>query len=182
MLDISAGLALDSLEGILAGSARDKVIVPGKSRESELVRRLADPDEDRRMPLQDKPLSPPQQELVRRWIDSGAPQGNPAGTVGQGCRDIAPRKVRWVRSLDVPLPCDVKLAADSLDAPKGGPLAVSLRVGPLPAVTALAFRGDGRLLAVGTYGQVRLVGPAGRRPGGCRRGTSRPGSRPGVQP
>src|ERR1017187_665670 len=60
MLDISAGLALDSLEGTLAGSARDKVIVPGKSRDSELVRRLADQDEDRRMPLQDKPLALPQ--------------------------------------------------------------------------------------------------------------------------
>ena len=106
-----------------------------------------------------------QLELVRRWIDSGSPKGNAAATAGKSTA-TPPRKVRWVRSLDVPLPCEVKLAPGSLDAPKGGALAVSLRVGPLPAVTALAFRGDGRLLAVGSYGQVLLWdlqdgGPAG---------------------
>jgi WD40 repeat protein len=165
MLDLSGGLALDSLEGILAGSARDKVIVPGKARDSELVRRLADPDEDRRMPLQDKPLSPEQLEVVRRWIDSGSPRGTSPAPMDKAAA-ASPRKVRWVRSLDVLLPCDVKLAPGSLDAPEGGTLAVGLRVGPLPAVTALSFRGDGRLLAVGSYGQVLLWdlydgGPAG---------------------
>ncbi len=49
-----------------------------------------------------------------------------------------------------------------LNAPKGGALAVSLAAGPLPAVTALAFRGDcaaacGRDLRPG-----RLVGPSRR--------------------
>jgi WD40 repeat protein len=56
----------------------------------------------------------------------------------------------------VVLQCDVKLAPGTAVAPKGGPLSVSLRVGPLPAVTALSFRGDGRLLAVGSFGQVIL--------------------------
>ncbi len=155
MLDISAGLALDSLESILAGSARDKVIVPGKAPQSELVRRLADPDEDRRMPLQDEPLSSSQQELVRRWIDAGAPRGTAQAPAGKAAL-AEPRRALFVRSLDVDLPCDAKLAPGSPDAPKGGALAVSLRVGPLPAVTALAFRGDSRLLAVATYGQVVL--------------------------
>jgi hypothetical protein len=168
MLDLSGGLALDSLEGILAGSARDKVIVPGKSSDSELVRRLTDPDEDRRMPLQDKPLSALQLDLVRRWIDSGLPEGTAPAAAGTSAVNT-PQRIRWVRSLDVPLPCEVKLAAGSLDAPKGGPLAVSLRVGPLPAVTALSFRGDGRLLAVGTYGQVVLWDLQEGRPAGSIR-------------
>ncbi len=86
MVDISGGLALDSLEGILAGSARHKVIVPGKSGQSELVRRLADPDEDRRMPLQDKPLAPAQLELVARWIDAGAPRGSVQAIARKGRR------------------------------------------------------------------------------------------------
>jgi WD40 repeat protein len=154
-LDISAGLALDTLEGILAGSARDKVIVPGKASQSELARRLADPDEDRRMPLQDQPLSSSQQRLVRRWIDAGAPRGTPAAPAGNTAL-AEPRRPRFVRSLDVTVPCEVTLAPGSPGAPRGGALAVSLRVGPLPAVTALAFRGDSRLLAVATYGQVVL--------------------------
>jgi hypothetical protein len=155
MLDISAGLALDSLEGILAGSARDKVIVPGKALKSELVRRLADQDEDRRMPLQEKPLSSSEQALVARWIDAGAPRGAAAATAAKAAK-LEPRRVRFVRALDVELPCDVKLGPGTPDAPKGGALTSSLRIGPLPPVTALAFRGDSRLLAVGTYGQVIL--------------------------
>jgi hypothetical protein len=154
-LDVSGGLALDSLEAILAGTAREKVVVPGRSGESELVRRLADGDEERRMPLQDKPLPEPQQELVRRWINAGAPRGAAVASAGPS-GDARPRKVRWVRSLDVALPCEVKLSAGSSIAPKGGALCVSIRIGPLPPVTALAFSGDERLLAVATYGQVVL--------------------------
>ena len=91
----------------------------GKARESELVRRLADPDEDRRMPLQDKPLSPPQWS----WCAAGSTRARPEAQRPRRRGKAAaspPRKVRWVRSLDVPLPCEVKLAAGSLDAPKGG--------------------------------------------------------------
>jgi hypothetical protein len=155
MLDISGGLALDSLEGILAGSARDKVIAPGKARQSELLRRLADPDEDRRMPRGEEPLPSAQIELIGRWIDAGAPKGTappPAGAAAPS----PPNRVHFIRSLDVSLPCDVKLPPGSAGAPKGGPLELSLAAGPLPAVTALAFRGDSRLLAVGTFGQVVL--------------------------
>jgi WD40 repeat protein len=173
MLDISAGLALDSLDGILAGSARAKVIVPGKSSDSELVRRLAEKDEDRRMPLQDQPLAPPQQELIKRWIDSGAPKGRVTAAAATAA-SARPHHVRWVRSNDVRLPCDVKLAAGSAGAPKGGALSMTLRVGPLPAVTSLAFRGDGGLLAVGTYGQVVLWDLHEGRPSGALRDLAGP--------
>ncbi len=153
MVDISGGLALDSLEGILAGSARHKVIAPGKSGQSEIMRRLADPDEDRRMPLQDKPLAPAELELVARWIDAGTPRSSAQATPGKVAGSVLPR-VRFIRTLEVNLPTDVKLAAGSSLAAKGGALSLSLPVGPLPAVSAVAFRGDSRLLAVGTYGQV----------------------------
>src|SRR5262249_44953046 len=76
-LDLSGGLALDRWEAARAGTARHKVILPGRSAESELVRRLADPDDERRMPLQDAPLPDPQRELIRRWIDGRAPQSTP---------------------------------------------------------------------------------------------------------
>src|SRR4051812_27798654 len=61
--DISAGLALDTFEAALAGTQNHKVVVAGKAAESELFRRLTDEDEDRRMPLLDKPLSAPQVDL-----------------------------------------------------------------------------------------------------------------------
>jgi hypothetical protein len=159
-LEISGGLALDSYEAILAGTKREKIVVPGQSAASKLARRLADADEDRRMPLQDKPLQESQQELVRRWIDLGAPRGvrvpTTSAAAGPTGKLASPHRVRGVRSLEVVLPSEVKLAPGTLNAAQGGPLSVSLRIGPLPAVSALALRGDSRLLAVGTYGQVVL--------------------------
>jgi hypothetical protein len=169
--DISGGLALDSFEAVMAGTARAKVVVPGRSASSELARRLADADLDRRMPLQDTPFLAPQQELVRRWIDQGAPRGVvvpvAAATSGTKIALTRSRRVRPVRSLEVVLATDVKLAAGSLNAVQGGALSVSLRVGPLPAVTALALRGDGGVLAVGTHGEVVLWDLNAGRPAGA---------------
>jgi len=157
-LEISGGLALDSIEGVLAGTKRRKVVVPRSANESALLRRLTDPDLDRRMPLEDKPLSAAQQALFRRWIDAGAPRGR-ALTVASKNSSIEPAtkaRRRRMALLDIVIPTDVKLAPKTWNAIKGGVLAVSAPIGPLPAVTALALRGDNRLLAVGTYGQVVL--------------------------
>ena len=56
---------------------------------------------------------------------------------------------RIVRALDVVVPTEAK-------APAGlaGPVQLVLKVGPLPPITSLAFRGDGRQLAVGTFAAV----------------------------
>ena len=50
---------------------------------------------------------------------------------------------------------------------RGGYCRSRLRIGPLPAVSALAIRGDSRLLAVGTYGQVVLWDLYEGRPAGA---------------
>src|SRR5687767_10016980 len=47
-LDISGGLALDTFEAVLAGTKDEKVIVPGRSLESRLLKRLNEVDEDTR--------------------------------------------------------------------------------------------------------------------------------------
>ena len=95
-----------------------------------------------------------------RWVDQGALRGSPVSEA-KGTSIAAPsrsqsRSRRIVRSLDVVVPTDVKLSPGSMNAAAGGPLSVALRIGPLPAVSSLAIRGDGRLLAVGTFGQVML--------------------------
>jgi hypothetical protein len=170
---ISGGLALDSFEAVLAGTAKEKVVVPGRSAESELVRRLAEQDEDRRMPLQDEPLSVPEQELVKRWIDVGAPRGARVARARSSGELQAkgfkrPRAVQ-ARALDVVIATDVKLTSRVGDAASGGPLSIALAIGPLPAVTALAFRGDDRLLAVGSYREVMLWDLYEGRPAGVLR-------------
>jgi hypothetical protein len=66
-LDIEAGLTAETDSG-------QPAVVPGKSGESELVRRIFSADEDEQMPPPDsgKKLTAEQRELLKRWIDEGA--------------------------------------------------------------------------------------------------------------
>lgn len=71
-----AGLALDSLAGVLKGSRHGKVIVPGDSAHSVLVLAVAhvgdDPDSFMPKGQDAKMLTPEQIGLIRAWIDQGA--------------------------------------------------------------------------------------------------------------
>lgn len=160
-LDISGGLALDSFEAAVAGTKARKVIVPGRSQESELLMRLNEDDEDTRMPLLEKPLPAAQRDLVRHWIDAGAPRGV---EVAETVASSEKKARRIVRSLDVILGTDRTIPPKTDGFGNGGPLQVVLKVGPLPAISALTFRGDGRQLAVGTHGAVVLWDLADARP------------------
>jgi hypothetical protein len=153
--DTSAGLALDSYEAALEGTKEHAVIVPGKAASSPLVARLSEKDEDLRMPLSEKPLSERDQALFRRWIDAGAPRGE-ARTVADAAQRPMPPKRRLVRSLDIVIPVDAKVPPGKKGLEPGGGVQLAIKVGPLPSVSALAFRGDGRILAVGTHGLVVL--------------------------
>jgi mono/diheme cytochrome c family protein len=73
-----ARLRLDSLAGVLKGSKEGKVVVVGKSEESQIVKSVAhvgDPD-GFMPPLKAKDkfpkLTPEQVGLIRAWIDQGA--------------------------------------------------------------------------------------------------------------
>jgi mono/diheme cytochrome c family protein len=71
-------LQLESFEGLMAGSARGPVVVPGDPDASELVRRLRGESQPR-MPLTGPPyLSDEEIDLFVRWIEAGAPPA--AGT------------------------------------------------------------------------------------------------------
>ncbi|HWB03225.1 MAG TPA: c-type cytochrome domain-containing protein [Verrucomicrobiales bacterium] len=68
-------LRMDSLAGMLkAGDSEKASVVPGKSAESESVRRIALPaDDDDHMPPKDKPqLTADELEVFKWWIDAGA--------------------------------------------------------------------------------------------------------------
>ncbi len=156
--EVSAGLALDSFEAALGGTKEHKVVAAGDAAASALYQRLVDPDEDERMPLAERPLTEPQRALVRRWIDAGAPRGVVHDTASTPVKSEAgsARPVRRiVRALDVVVPTEAKVPPGVEGVSPGtGPVQLALKVGPLPAITALAFRGDGRQLAVGTFAAV----------------------------
>jgi len=68
-------LRLDTHQGAVAGGdSGSPAIVPGKSAESELIRRILSTDPDLVMPPPStkKPISPAQAALLQQWIDSGA--------------------------------------------------------------------------------------------------------------
>ena len=74
-----AHLHLDALEGVLKGSKEGKVVTPGDSANSFIIKAVAHvtSDHDSWMPPLDnragiKPLTPEQIGLIRAWIDQGA--------------------------------------------------------------------------------------------------------------
>jgi ankyrin repeat protein len=66
-----AGLRLDLRQNALRGGDYGPVIVPGKSAESKLIRKLVDGDGGEKMPP-DGELSPQDIATLRAWIDQGA--------------------------------------------------------------------------------------------------------------
>lgn len=66
----AADLRLDQRDPAVASQA----ILPGKSGESELIRRLrsTDPDEQMPPPKSNRKLTPEQIDLIAKWIDAGA--------------------------------------------------------------------------------------------------------------
>ncbi len=74
------GLNLESAALLLKGSDSGQTVQPGKSAESELLKRIVATD-DSAMPPKDnsagaKPLTPAEVELVKQWIDAGAAAGD----------------------------------------------------------------------------------------------------------
>ena len=74
-----ARLRLDTLENVLAGTPKEKVLKPGNSADSILVHNIAriGEDEDEWMPPPKNranigPLTPEEIGLIRAWIDQGA--------------------------------------------------------------------------------------------------------------
>jgi cytochrome c len=74
-----AGLRLDSLEGALKGTKDEKVIIPGKSEQSQLVIAVAQLDEDSAMPPKFKPG-----KHGPGGPGGGGPGGPPPGGPGAG--------------------------------------------------------------------------------------------------
>src|SRR5437660_5328812 len=64
----AAGLHLDS-RAALNGGISGKLMVPGRSKDSLILRRLMSTDPRARMPLGTAPLAPEKIALIRAWID-----------------------------------------------------------------------------------------------------------------
>jgi WD40 repeat protein len=161
--DVSAGLALDKPENVRKGSRGGKVpvLVAGKPDESLVVTLLTSKDKKRAMPLDADPLSASEVATIRNWVQAGAAEGTKPkddGSAGTAGLNPAARKGR---KLDVSFATKAALPAS---AKRPGSLELTLPVGPLPPVAAVAFSPDGKLLAAGTYGRVTVWDLAAAKP------------------
>jgi mono/diheme cytochrome c family protein len=73
-----AGLQLHTPDLIYLGGDSGAIYTPGKSAESELIRRIMAASPDDRMPRDAEPLPPAAIALLRAWIDQGAAMPMPA--------------------------------------------------------------------------------------------------------
>ena len=135
--ELSGGLSLDGYANVLRWKEKGRDLVKvGSSPDSLLHKVLVAANADRRMPPGGKSLSKEEIAVVHSWIDAGAKEGErPAESAV-----TTPKRPR--RKLDV-----------ALTAAK---LTLTLKVGPLAPVVALAYHPSGKLLAVGAYGQVTV--------------------------
>jgi hypothetical protein len=83
-------LRLDAKAIVMKGGKSGPLLIAGKSGESLLIHRVAGLSTEKRMPLEDEPLSAEQIGLLRGWIDQGAkwPEG-----VGSPATSV---KMHWV--------------------------------------------------------------------------------------
>src|ERR1700722_6873518 len=63
------GLSFDTREAML----KARVVVPGKSADSELIKRVLSKDKETRMPSQGEPLTEKEIGILKTWIDDGLP-------------------------------------------------------------------------------------------------------------
>jgi len=85
----SGGLDLTSHANLMRGGEKGTVVVPGKSGESDLQRRVSLPsDAEDFMPKGKTPLRPEQIAILQWWIDAGAPAGGALG--GMKLAGLAP--------------------------------------------------------------------------------------------
>ncbi|MBO0859136.1 MAG: PSD1 domain-containing protein [Chloracidobacterium sp.] len=97
--EASAKLRLDEKEQAMKGGISGPVIIPAKSGDSRLMKRILGEGDEPRMPLGGAPLKTDQIELIRKWIDEGAewPE-NPQSAViqTQGPQSANPRHWAFV--------------------------------------------------------------------------------------
>lgn len=145
-LDTSGGVSLSSLDAMIKGS-KVSVVTPGRPSASPLFNRLVHPDPEKRMPKDADALDLTKIEVIRKWIELGCPVGQPVAPTGR-----IERRQRRFRELELPIAATAP--PGFAEKGKAGRLALVGRIGPLAAVTAVAFHPNGNHLACASFRRI----------------------------
>ena len=161
---------------VMKGSGKGPVIVPGKSADSPLVRSAGKTGKPFMPPKDEEPLTPQELALIKLWIDQGAKPPSGMGEKVKIALHAPPANIVPVRAVAVSGDKKTVVAGRgnqihlynaatgafvrSLVDPKlvdsdGKPV----KSAHLSLVEALAFSGDGKLLASGSYQEIVIWDP-----------------------
>jgi hypothetical protein len=168
-----AGLNLDTYKSLMAGSRNEHVVVPGKPDDSQLVLAVEALAGSPMPPKRAKQPKRAERAILRAWVAAGAKDDSAALTTL--IPDIKPTVPATAPVMALAYRPDGKLLAagthrEVLLVDVASADVVAKLPGQLAKLTALAFSGDGRRLAVasgapGTAGEVRLYAlPSGGLP------------------
>lgn len=159
-IGVSGGLALDTfaatMQGVV-GTPTRPILVAGKSAESELYKRLILKGGAKLMPKGGPPIPPNEIAIVKNWIDLGAAGGDASKDTKEitaSPESLPMPGVKGTTAVWFTTRIEIPAHLRTKDIPANAPPNYTLRVGPLPAITALAFSPDGKTLAVGGYRSV----------------------------
>jgi hypothetical protein len=162
------GLLMETYDALLAGGEHGSAVIPGESKASRLMQ-MIEGSATPRMPYKEDPLQRSEMELIRRWIDAGAPPPR-ADDAAEPTEPRAPE-------IKPTVPATGAVAAVAFDPATrriavGGYKTVRLMSladrswgpalsGHADLIRALAFSPDGRRLAVaggpaGRFGEIKV--------------------------
>lgn len=162
---------------LMKGGKRGQPIIPGKAAQSLLYQLAGKTTRPFMPPKSEEPLTPEELALIKLWIDQGARRPIGMGDRPRVLVGVPPASVHPVRALAVSPDKTPVIAAgrgnqiDLYESHKGMHLRrlqdptlttadhKSVKAAHLSIVEALAFRPDGKILASGSYGEVKLWDP-----------------------
>jgi WD40 repeat protein len=125
------GLIMDNYAALMKGGAHGPAIVPGKADDSRMIQMLQGKIQPR-MPFNSDPLPAADIATIAAWINAGAPGPAPGAATSSAAT----------------------LATPAIPNIKPEPNVVS-------PIASVKFSPDGKLLAIGSYKEVRLLEPSG---------------------
>jgi WD40 repeat protein len=125
-------LDLETADGLARGGNHGTIIVPGKSADSRLYQMISGQAKPA-MPMDGRSLAAGELETIRKWIDSGAKP-----------------------------PTDAEVESFRAQVAASQSPAIKPRAAAKPQIFALAWRPDGKLIALAGHKEVRLADGAGK--------------------